>query len=58
MRIWSWYVVFVASLGLTTVVDPFCGTGSVLAAANAIGLEAIGVELSRRRAARARKLER
>ncbi len=51
-------VKFVASLGLTTVVDPFCGTGSVLAAANTQGLDAIGVELSRRRAARARKLER
>jgi hypothetical protein len=48
---------FVATLGIRTVVDPFCGMGSVLAAANAHGLEAIGVELSRRRAAQARKLE-
>ncbi|MCX5741501.1 MAG: SAM-dependent methyltransferase [Proteobacteria bacterium] len=38
------------------VVDPFCGQGSILAAANARGLDAIGVELSRRRAARARTL--
>lgn len=45
---------FVASTGATTVVDPFCGLGSVLAAANAHGLAAIGVELSRRRAKRAR----
>jgi tRNA G10 N-methylase Trm11 len=37
------------------VVDPFCGQGSALAAANAHGLDAIGVELSRRRAAAARK---
>jgi hypothetical protein len=48
---------FVATVGARVVVDPFCGMGSVLAAANAHGLEAIGVELSRRRAARARKLE-
>lgn len=38
------------------VVDPFCGVGTMLAAANAAGLSAIGVELSRRRAARARTL--
>lgn len=47
---------FAASQGATTIVDPFCGMGSVLAAANAHGLDAIGVELSRRRAARARQL--
>lgn len=39
-----------------TVVDPFCGVGTMLAAANSLGLSAIGVELSRRRAARARTL--
>ncbi len=49
-------VQFVASLGLRVIVDPFCGMGSVLAAANAHGLDAIGVELSRRRAAKARSL--
>ncbi len=46
---------FVTTIGARTVVDPFCGMGSVLAAANAHGLDAIGVELSRRRAARARR---
>jgi hypothetical protein len=46
---------FVASIGGRTIVDPFCGMGSVLAAANAHDLDAIGVELSRRRAARARR---
>jgi hypothetical protein len=49
-------VAFVASTGARTVVDPFCGQGSALAAANAQGLDAIGVELSKRRAAKARAL--
>lgn len=49
-------VAFAASVGARVIVDPFCGMGSVLAAANAQGLGAIGVELSRRRAAKARKL--
>ena len=40
-----------------TVVDPFCGVGSVLAVANSIGLNAVGVELNRKRAAQARALE-
>lgn len=47
---------FVAITGARTIVDPFCGMGSVLAAANAHGLDAIGVELSRRRASKARGL--
>src|SRR3569623_258985 len=40
------------------VVDPFCGLGSMLTAANAHGLDAVGVELSRRRAERARLVPR
>lgn len=40
----------------TTVVDPFCGVGTMLAAANAHGLDAIGVELSVKRAEKARTL--
>jgi hypothetical protein len=40
----------------TTVVDPFCGHGTMLAVANAHGLHAIGVELSRKRAEKARAL--
>ncbi|MEW5855199.1 MAG: DNA methyltransferase [Myxococcota bacterium] len=36
------------------VVDPFCGKGTVLAVANALGLDAVGVELSRKRAKAAR----
>jgi hypothetical protein len=46
---------FIASTGARTVVDPFCGQGTALAAANAHGLHAIGVELSRRRVAKARQ---
>jgi len=39
-----------------TVVDPFCGWGTVLAVANALGLDAIGVDLSARMCKRARRL--
>lgn len=39
-----------------TVVDPFCGVGTMLAVANAWGLGAVGVERSPKRAARARTL--
>lgn len=38
------------------VVDPFCGLGTVLAVANRHGLDAVGVELSRKRAERAQSL--
>jgi hypothetical protein len=39
-----------------TIVDPFCGHGTVLAVANAMGLSALGVELGRKRAEKARTL--
>ena len=39
-----------------TVVDPFCGRGTVLAAANAAGLAAIGVDLSAKRCRAAERL--
>jgi hypothetical protein len=39
-----------------TVVDPFCGWGTVLAAANALGMAAIGVDRSARMCRRARAL--
>jgi len=49
---------FVAAQTSTrTVVDPFCGFGTVLAAANACGLDAIGVDLSVRMCRRARALQ-
>jgi len=38
------------------VVDPFCGVGTMLAVANAYGLDAVGVELSAKRAEQARQL--
>lgn len=42
--------------GCRTVIDPFCGVGSMLAVANAYGLDAVGVELSDKRAQQARTL--
>jgi hypothetical protein len=39
-----------------TVVDPFCGLGTMLAVANLHGLDAVGVERSPKRAERARSL--
>jgi len=39
------------------VVDPFCGHGTMLAAANAHGLDAIGVELSAKRVRKAMRAE-
>lgn len=39
-----------------TVVDPFCGRGTVLAVANALGLAAVGVDLSLKRCRVARNL--
>lgn len=40
----------------TTLINPFCGEGSMLAAANALGLKAIGIEKGKKRAEKARKL--
>jgi hypothetical protein len=39
-----------------TVVDPFCGRGTVLAVANAMGFDAIGVDLAAKRCRAARAL--
>jgi hypothetical protein len=39
-----------------TIVDPFCGWGTALAVANAVGLDAVGVDLSARMCKRARLL--
>ena len=40
-----------------TIVDPFCGWGTVLAVANALGMDAVGVDLSVRMCRRARVLD-
>jgi hypothetical protein len=40
-----------------TIVDPFCGHGTALAVANALGFDAVGVELSAKRAKKARNLK-
>ena len=40
----------------STVINPFCGEGSMLAAANALDLNAIGIERSPKRAEKARAL--
>ncbi|MBL8607975.1 MAG: SAM-dependent methyltransferase [Myxococcales bacterium] len=39
------------------VVDPFCGQGTALAVANALGFDAVGVDLSAKRCRAARALE-
>ena len=39
-----------------TIVDPFCGHGTALAVANALGLDAIGVDVSARMCKKARAL--
>lgn len=40
-----------------TVIDPFCGHGTVLAVANELGMSAIGVEKGRKRAEKAELLQ-
>jgi hypothetical protein len=40
-----------------TIVDPFCGWGTVLAVANALGMDSVGVDLSARMCRRARVLD-
>jgi len=43
--------------GVKKVLDPFCGSGTTLAVANAYGLDAIGVELSKPFCEQSRKLK-
>ncbi len=43
--------------GAKMIFDPFCGVGTVLAVANALGLDALGVEKARKRAVQARTLQ-
>ena len=44
-------------VGAKTIFDPFCGVGTVLAVANAFGLDAIGVEKAKKRAEQSRALK-
>jgi hypothetical protein len=43
-------------VGAKLIFDPFCGVGTVLAVANALGLDALGIEKARKRAEQARAL--
>lgn len=40
-----------------TVVDPFCGKGTVIAVANLLGVNALGVEISRKRCRNASRIQ-
>ena len=42
--------------GAKVIFDPFCGVGTVLAVANTLGLDALGVEKSRKRCEQSRQL--
>jgi len=43
-------------VGAKIIFDPFCGVGTVLAVANTLGLDALGVEKAKKRAEQAREL--
>ena len=45
----------VRAVSADTIVDPFCGRGTVLAVANQLGLRAIGVDLSAKRCKEAQR---
>lgn len=48
---------YVKSQGIKKVIDPFCGSGTTLAVANKMGLDAIGVDISKEACIAARKLK-
>jgi len=50
-------VTYVKEQGIKTVVDPFSGSGTTLAVANALGLDATGVEISKKYCEMSRKLK-
>jgi hypothetical protein len=43
--------------GASLIFDPFCGQGTVLAMANALGMHALGVEISPKRSKKAERLD-
>lgn len=47
---------YVKAQGAKTVVDPFAGSGTTLALANAMGLKAVGVDIDPKQCAKARAL--
>lgn len=57
LRATLYAVKFVQSMGATCIIDPFCGKGTVLAAANFLQLPAIGVELNPKVARKAESLD-
>ena len=48
---------YVKSQGVKKIVDPFCGSGTTLAVANKMGLDAIGIDISKEACVAARKLK-
>lgn len=48
---------FAASKGIGMIVDPFCGRGTVPAVANALGLDAVGVDIDAQQCAAATALQ-
>jgi hypothetical protein len=50
-------VEYVKSNGIKKVVDPFCGSGTTLAVANELGLDAVGVEINKKFCEMSRKLK-
>lgn len=50
-------VEYVKSQSIKKVVDPFCGSGTTLAVANKLGLDAIGIDISKEACIAARKLK-
>jgi len=44
------------NIGTETVVDPFCGTGSILKIANHMGMHSLGIDLSAKRCKEARRM--
>lgn len=49
-------MIYCKEAGATTIIDPFCGKGSVLLAANYVGLDAIGVDISATRCRNAKSM--
>ncbi|KAL0482521.1 tRNA (guanine(10)-N2)-dimethyltransferase [Acrasis kona] len=50
-------VMYCKNAGATTIVDPFCGKGSILLAANYAGLDAIGIDIGTTRCKDAKRMK-